>query len=63
MFKIEIKVSKPPYGFNVEARRDGIRVVLTDILGAERYVLLPPAVAAVLRDELNAALAAAPGNN
>jgi hypothetical protein len=59
MFKIEIKVSKPPYGFNVQARRDGIRVVLKDILGAERYVLLPPAVAAVLRDELTAALATA----
>ena len=57
MQKIEIRVSKPPYGFAGCARRDGIRLVLKDVLGAERYVLLPPAVAEVLRDDLTAALA------
>ena len=59
MQQIIIRTTQRPYGFSVISRRDGIRVVLKDILGAERYVLLPPAVAHVLRDELNAALAAA----
>ena len=57
MQQIVIRTTQRPYGFAVHARRDGVHLVLKDILGAERYVLLPPAVATVLRDELNAALA------
>ena len=60
MRQFEIRTTRPPYGISAEWRRQGIRLLLKSIADEEIYVNLPHPVAASLRDELNAALVAAP---
>lgn len=60
MRHVEIRTSRPPYGITATARRDSIRLTIITPNGEQMYVGLPAHVAEVLRDELTAAIAAAP---
>ena len=59
MRHFEIRHRRSPFGVSVIHRKIGIRMMLTSIADEALYVDLPPNVATALRDELNAALAAA----
>ena len=58
MRHFQIRSTRPPYGVSAIHRRTGIRLLLKSIVDEELYIDLPDQVAQVLRDELNAALAA-----
>jgi hypothetical protein len=56
MEEIIVRTSRKPYGLAAVAKHNGIRLIITNILGAQCYVAMPRAVAEALRDEMNAAL-------